>query len=287
MKNVLFIILVSTVFPVSNSRAEAKPQLTVFLLIKEQNYRDQLTQDKLSQYTIEGKKILISLLNDYFGFVDFREISTEDTIYFILNREKSSGPLYQVNFQIYISGIHVVTGKSPSTYWIFRSRDFWDKPLGSLEAFQQELKLTIGVNLENNYPELIGLVFSKMIITKNALLIREPTFLVIPFTKDILCVEDGTKFIFNNEFEHAIGTIIVSFNSEAKGIYDPQGVNVSKEFKRGILLEFNISENKQYLFGQDVKWKLLGVNIIEYIPFCVGTNILEVTPDEFVADEND
>ena len=148
--------------------------------------------------------------------------------------------------------------------------------------------MVLNNKLENNYPELISRVVSKMTITNKALLIREPTFLVIPFTKDRLCVEDGSKFIFSNEFNlSTVGIIKESFNSEAKGIYNPQGVNISDEFLSGILLKFNITDDQKYLFAQGVDWKLLGVNIIEYIPFCEGTGILEIQPEDFVLDEND
>ena len=128
MKYVLTIILLLTFSLVISQ--EIRPQLTVDFLIKERNYRDQLTLSELNEYTEEGKKVIASLPGHYFRFADFIPEPAEDTIFFLLNRAGSNGPLYRVYFQIYIIGPRVVSNKSPSVYWVFRTNDYWDRPLG-------------------------------------------------------------------------------------------------------------------------------------------------------------
>ena len=286
MKKLLLLISLLGI-PISAFGVEI-PTISVNFEIKQTNYRTVLSTN-LESIEKTCKQNIITELKDNFGFM---KIGKESNAFKLLieldNRDRqapaSASQLHEVGFWITIKDASDKKLAEPA-YWTFRPLEFYNRGLGSKEAFIAEVSSIFKDTLQKKRDTLVLNVLSRIVIADKAIPVPQNLWWVLPFKKEHLRLELESEFNIATDVDNQGILLNKKYNTITKGITTENTTLIPSEYREGMIVTIvkdpNITSNEMNS-TDDIK--AVKVYIIKYIPS--PKEIRTDSPQELVVDES-
>ena len=274
----LFLVLILVVICPSTLYGQEKPKVEVSFNIKEENYRDNFGTE-ITYIEEEGKKKLIKLLNEYFGFVTFVEHSSSKKLCISLEDKEPhsliSSQLREVGFRLSLEEQNIATA-SEIIYWGFRPIEKYDLPLGTKDALIKEVSASFEKHLNERRDEVVAKLMKKLPIADQAFLYyydNKPYWL-IPVEIEKSRLDLNSEFVIATIIEIPVGNENKEYKTRMIGSTKEKMPEVPQLYWNGKVLSIGFAPENELAkmkCGNEIM-----VAVIKYVP--APKKIIEKTP---------
>ena len=286
MKKLILLISLLSI-PITTFGIEI-PKISVNFNILQKNYRAVLGSD-LAFIENRCTESIIKALNDNFGFMKFNIETSPFKLVIELDNEDRKAPdsisnLHEVGFWIMVKDASDNKLAEPA-YWTFRPLEFYNRGLGSKDAFVEEVSSIFKNTLEKKRDALVLSLLSQVVIANTAIPIPENLWWVLPFKKENLGLELDSEFTIATEVDDQGVLFKKKYNTITKGETTQHTTIIPLEYRQGMIVTVvkdpNITSSEMNK-TEDIK--AVEVYIIKYIPS--GKEIKSDSPQELKIDES-
>jgi hypothetical protein len=239
IKSLFSLMIVFFLFSGTEASADEKPKINVRFNMGEGGYRDTFLPDEITQIQTRVSKSLEPMLNSRFGFIRFTGKDIPDKLEVTLDKRRDivvAGAIIEVGFYFEISGPRVVAMPKP-VYFMFRSPETHALISPTVEGFIRELQLALNSYLDSHENELIGKLFSKVVLSEEAHIIPQQYWWILPFSRDQLGLDIFSKFSIENKYQHPSGPFIPRIYTVKVIEFAPSIHGLPPRFRTGLLTE--------------------------------------------------
>jgi hypothetical protein len=236
-----------------------KPVVGVDFTIAKQGYRDGFPDD-IDGIESECTEHIIELLNQQFQFLDFQKMTGAGSLQITLDDKEpgSHHPMQETGFRVRI--------EDANAYWVFREDTQCHLPLGSRDAFADEVCAKFDPRASGKSDLLVGRVLSKVLIASEVLALKEDLkYWALPLKRGDSKIDYGSLFDIKVMLVLGeIGRIADKYVVEAKGECTKPDID---ELFRGGLLAQALTRDRVNDPDASAQLEVQGLYIIKYVPY--------------------
>jgi hypothetical protein len=264
------------------------PTISVSFTIPQKNYRAVLGVD-LADIEKTCTQNIIAELKDNFGFMKVgEELNAFKLLIELDNKDRnapaSASQLHEVGFWLTVKD-DLDKELADSAYWTFRPLEFYNRGLGTKEAFIAEVSSIFKDTLQKKRDALVLNVLSRIVIAEKAIPVPQNLWWVLPFKKEHLRLELDSEFNIATDVNDQGIILSKKYNTITKGITTEETTLIPSEYRQGMIVTIvkdpNITSNEMNR-TEDIK--AVKVYIIKYVPS--AKEIRADSPQELIIDES-
>ena len=246
-----FLLFLVFLFTANSIQAIDRPRLTINFKLEEELFSIKYFDDKdfIEQEVAER---LIPALNEYLCFAQFEPGNDLHNTFTIIldniNRSDDIQQLHEVYFFFELNGTNVKPHE-PVEPWLFLNKSAYMQSQGSAEDFISKIVVAFTGKLKFDYTVLVEKLFCNLVLSDQALIIRERAAWVLPLKRNELGVDNQSRFIIVNEAQDPLlGTLSCSYQAVMIGDYTVSNSDVPEDYKMGILVRHSENEDLCNIF---------------------------------------
>ncbi len=267
---------------------DPKPRVEIVFKIEDPLYK-LIFENDLPGMEAEVERKLGPVFNTYLSFIDFSEKAAEDkltiTLHNIFKNNQDFSTPKELVFFFDFTGPNVKSGVE-SMNWSFQSKVKYGETPFSNADFINSIVSRIRDNLSRQYEFLVGSMFSKFVLTNEALTITSLKGWALPFDSDDLGISNETQFEVEIQKNEILGLATCEYATKVYILRIKPEAQVPEKFKGCFFIRSIDEQDECNIFtSEDVETKINEVTMMVYKRGDIRED-QPVTPDNFVPDAN-